>query len=190
MRVGLAVTVVVCLALALAQPAWAQPTRSEKQETQSTKLIELGGGFSGSAWFPSLEGRVNVSPGFAVDVVTNFDPTTKHGVRGMYLLQVHQTVRHAAHHAGVFVTYGVAGGFEYLSVPESRFTYASGDTIVFPGSRRGEISPPFAFAAGGGYRVRLADHLILEAGVQALIPFGYWQPLPLLNAGLIVPIGR
>jgi hypothetical protein len=178
MKVGMAV-VVVCLALALARPARAQAT-----------LIELGGGFSGSAWFPSLQGRVNVSPELAVDVVANFDPTTKHGVRGMYLLQVHQHVRAATPDAGPFATYGVAGGFEYVHLPESRFTYASGDTIVFPSSRRGEISTPFALAAGGGYRVRLANHLLLEAGAQALIPFGYWRPLTLVNAGLIVPIGR
>ncbi len=199
MKIGRAATVVVGLALALARPAWAQATGTEEREIESTSRIEVGGGLGavwvpygggGGAWFPSLQARANISPKFAVDVVTTFDPTKKHGVEGMYLLQVHQTVGAPTPRVSRFVTYGVTGGFEYVHVSERRFSYYSGDTIVFPAYRRGEISRPIGFVGGGGYRVRLANHLFLEAGAQALIPFGYWVPVPLFNAGVIVPIGK
>jgi hypothetical protein len=107
----------------------------------------------------------------------------------MYLLQVHQTVGRPRRHVTPFVTYGANGTFEYVHHPERRFAYLNGDTVVFPGSRHAEISKPFAFVIGGGYRVRLVSHVFIEAGAQALVPIGYWAPVAVFSAGVMVPIG-
>lgn len=180
--------------LAVAGSAWAQPTGSPEHRTEGLSRIELGSGVTGlyaGGWvpFPAIQARVNISRRFAADVVTDFDTAQKNGVAGLYRFQIHQTV--GAPHQSVtpFISYGVTGGFEYYHAPERRYTYTTGDTVVFPAYRHHEISRPFAVNGGGGVRVRLARRIFLETGVQVAVAPGGGAAL-VTNVGAVVPVGR
>jgi membrane-associated phospholipid phosphatase len=155
--------------LALVSSAWAQ---------DRTTRVEFGAGVGefvtagaiGGPWFPSLKSRVNLTPRYAIDTLTDFDATARQGVNGMYSLEVHQAVARSARSVMPFVLYGVHGQFEYF--------------------RQTHGAAPFAVTGGAGYRVRLADRLFLEASAQALFPVGDFRPAMRVNAGVMIPLAR
>ena len=185
----------VIVALALATPASAQTTATVERETVPTKWIEVGGGVGmGMAYvlqpFPSLQARLNVTRRTAVEVGTDFflPGRTSQGIEGMYRLQVHQSLGDPDRQTVSFVTGGIVGVVRYRSIPEYRAVLPTGDTFVDPAHKEGRIGTPQAWAAGGGVRTRVTDHLFLEAGAQLWVfDGGAWV---VAHAGLTVPIGR
>jgi hypothetical protein len=187
------------LIVAAMTAAQAQAPDPPGDRPTSTKRIELGAGLGGllapcpglAISFPSARARVNVAPRFAVDVLTDFVLDREMGIHGFYSLMAHQTIGQPHGQGSSFATYGVLGRFEYFHEPERRFTWRSGDTVVYPAYRHGEVTKPLTVVAGGGYRVRLARRAFVEAGAQALLPLGDTFPIvAAFDVGIMVPVGR
>ena len=184
----------VIVALALATPASAQTTATVERETVPTKWIEVGGGFGmgvshATQPFPSLLARLNVAPRTAVEVGTDFflPGRTSEGLEGTYRLQVQRLLRDPRRQTVPFVTGGLVGDFRHRSIPEYRAVLPTGDTFVDPAHKEGRIREPFAGAAGGGIRTRLADHVFFEAGAQLWMAHG--GAMAAANAGVTVQFG-
>jgi hypothetical protein len=204
--------------LTLASPAWAQAIGTQDHETGGPTRIEIGAGFAGLHFggpntLAGVQARVNLSSRFAVDVISHFylgdyiygfDYTgPRHGygsphvpdgafypfaVYGFYAVQVHQSVGASRGRLTPFLTYGVAGLFEYRRVNELRITYSTGDATVFPAHDYHRLSMPTGLIGGAGVRARLARRVFLETGAQ-LIPI-YGGPGAVVSVGVMVPIGR
>ena len=174
------------IAAALPRPCWAQAR------------VEVGGGLVGSVLpgflLPSLNVRTHVTSRAGIDVAADFVPTNP-GVTGAYRIQAFHAVRDRKARLSPFVTYGVAGSFEYRHLAEHRFTVQStGDRVIYPAHWYGRVRTPVLATAGGGVRQRVAAHLFFEYGARAFVPVG--APLgPLrgmlleVHAGIVVPIG-
>ena len=185
---------IVIVGLALATAASAQTTGTVERETGPTKWFEVGGGFGmGMSYvpqpFPSLQARLNVAPRTAVEVGTDFflPGRTSEGLEGIYRLQVQQLLGDPRRQTVPFVTGGLVGDFRHRSIPEYRSVLPTGDTVVRPAYKEGRIREPFAGAAGGGIRTRLADHVFFEAGAQLWMAHGC--AMAAANAGVTVQFG-
>jgi hypothetical protein len=184
---------VVLSMLCCAAGAAAQPAEAPAREPRPA-LIEVGGGLTTAVWlgsatgFPMLQARVNVTRQIAVEAAVVFDVgPSRSGVQGLYALQVRQTFGPAASKVVPFATYGVLGDFEYVHIPELRYSLSTGDTVVRPAGTVRTVSRPFGLVGGGGARVRLAAHAYLELAGQLAVADGW---MPLLTAGISMPLGR
>ena len=108
-------------------------------------------------------------------------------VYGIYGVQVHQSFEPSGR-ITPFITYGGTGWFDYRRVNERRFSYNTGETMVYPASRVHRVVPPVLPTGGAGVRVKLTRHVFLETGAQAhaqLYGLGVAA-----HASVMVPTGR
>jgi hypothetical protein len=165
----------------------------------SGTVDDLATGGPGVPLFPSVRVRLNFSPRFALEFRTDFDsphelrndfgPAAHSGVLGVYSVQVRQTLGDPDRRQTWFVTYGGAGQFNHVHESQTTWTWNNGDAVVWSASTHGSLTAPLVPVVGFGYRMRLRERLVFEAGaqVETLPPYAF---VPTASAALLIPIGR
>lgn len=200
MRNGLVATTVLAVAVALDHaPAVAQ-------DHGRRSPIEFGAAvngwmvndyqdfFSGGPDAPALDLRVTVpvSPRFSAETVVTVG---HHGtwfverIEGLYVFQLKQRLRRTTRggfHA--FLTYGAAGYWAHVSLPETEIPQPGGGIAIRPRTTYREIDEPLAAIVGAGVQHAFSRHLAFRAEAQMIsvlfIPIG-----PRFSAGVSLPLG-
>src|SRR3954470_3422537 len=162
-----------------------------------TRLIvnEYEDFFSGGPDMLGVDVRTTVpfSPRFSVEgVITVGQRNTDFldRIEGLYLIQVKQRLQRATHgRFHTFLTYGAAGYWAHVSVPEVRIPQPGGGTTIRRRTTYHEIDQPLAAVIGVGVQHALMPHLAVRAEAQLItvlyIPIG-----PRFSAGVSIPVGR
>jgi hypothetical protein len=127
----------------------------------------MGGGLKvalipgeGGGFFPIAQVRVHIGKGVSAELAAHFG----RGLYGFYELRVRSTPPQWSGRVAPFVTVGGIGSFESYRIPERRTTTPTGDVVIYPASRYGRVTRPFALAGGGGATFHLPAGLSIDAG--------------------------